>query len=162
MAPRSSRSSRLAFVTLKDVLSLLRCPVRLEVLTAVAQAPLDYSSLMKQLDLGFSYVSRSLRELGQAGFVIVTREGPRRRIISLGPSAVFSPRVSGGGTLTLKTDDGNAVHLEITHKTLAELSGRDHVLSVEVTLRKDPAAPGPPHRGDARSDSRVARGRAAG
>ncbi len=79
MVPRASRSSRLAFVTLKDAVDLARCPVRLEILAVLSLGARDVTSLAAYLDLEISHVSRMLHKLAQADYVVCVREGQRRR-----------------------------------------------------------------------------------
>jgi DNA-binding transcriptional ArsR family regulator len=159
MTPRTSRSARMAFVTLGDAMELAHSRLRLEILAVIARGPLDVSSLSSCLDLEVSYVSRNVHKLAQAGYVVVAREGQRRRVCSLGPAASVTTKPDGAGMLTLKADDGNAMHLELTEPTLAELSHRDPTPSA---IKKGPAGSSPAHRASAPSDLRPPSERAAG
>ncbi|MBX3377506.1 MAG: helix-turn-helix transcriptional regulator [Phycisphaeraceae bacterium] len=142
MSPRRNDSARIAFVTLTDAIDLIHAALRREILLVLAHGPMDVSSLAAHLEVEVSHVSHNVRRLAQAGYIVIVREGQRRRICSLGPAASFRAREEGrGGVLVLATDDGNAVHLHLNDPTLASVVRRPNA----TPATRDPAGSSHPH-----------------
>lgn len=155
-AVRSS-AHRVAFVSLFDLIEVCRAALRVEILLALREGGRGVGEIARARELSQSHVSHHLQILGGAGLVGFSAAG-QRHVYSLGVQASVT-KARGGLLLSLRGDDGSAVHLEIPASLATELGAATLDPIAEFALAANSAEPPASARRGAAAPGRTAQGR---
>lgn len=102
-----------------EILQLIACPLRIEILLCLAEQPCDVGQLAAAIELELSHVSKNLSKLHAAGIVDYVRHG-HRKIYSVSRS-VRSLNVGDATCLDIQSPDGGSLRLTIPESVRAKL-----------------------------------------
>lgn len=102
-----------------DLMAVLRCDKRLEVLCALAAGGMDISTLAERMRLDRTLISHHAALLRRAGLIDCVRQGTRR-VCRLGRAVACLSR-DGGLVFDLTADSGAVLKLTIGNAELREM-----------------------------------------